>query len=299
MKLLIAGAGGQLGCELVRQADPHEITLLTPPHDQMDITRYDQLKTRLAELHPDMVINAAAYTDVDGAESEPEKAFAVNATGSANLARICARQQIPLIHVSTDFVFDGTRQEPYRETDPTDPLGVYGQSKAAGEEKIRSALNEHIIIRTAWLYGIDGHNFVKTILRLAAEKPHIRVVNDQFGSPTCASDLADALLQVAARLKHRPNTNWGTYHYCGQGITTWFEFAENILAFAKSRIAMRTTRLEPITTAEWSTGAKRPAYSALDCSRIMADFGIHPKAWQLSLKITLDRILTKSPSHES
>lgn len=296
---MIAGANGQLGCELVRQADPREFALLTPPHSQMDITRYDQLKNRLAELRPDMVINAAAYTDVDGAESEAEKAFAVNATGPANLARLCAYHQIPLIHVSTDFVFDGSRQQPYRETDPAAPLGVYGQSKAAGEDKIRSTLNEHIIIRTAWLYGFHGHNFVKTILRLAGEKSHIRVVNDQFGSPTSASDLADALLQVAARLKNRRNANWGTYHYCGQGITTWFEFAEKILALAKSCISMRTTRLEPITTAEWPTSAKRPAYSALDCSRIRADFGIHPKAWQLSLKTTLDRILTKSPSHES
>ncbi len=299
MKLLIAGASGQLGCELVRQADPREFTLLAPLHSQMDITRYDQVKSQLAELHPDMVINAAAYTDVDGAESEAEKAFAVNATGPANLARLCAHHQIPLIQVSTDFVFDGGRQQPYRETDPAAPLGVYGQSKAAGEEKIRSTLNEHIIIRTAWLYGIDGHNFVKTMLRLAGEKSHIRVVNDQFGSPTSASDLADALLQVAARLKNRPNANWGTYHYCGQGITTWFEFAETILALAKSRISMHTTRLEPITTAEWPTSAKRPAYSALDCSRIRADFGIHPKAWQLSLKTTLDRIFAKSPSHES
>lgn len=296
---MIAGANGQLGCELVRQADPREFALLTPPHSQMDITRYDQLKNRLAELRPDMVINAAAYTDVDGAESEAEKAFAVNATGTANLARLCAYHQIPLIHVSTDFVFDGSRQQPYRETDPAAPLGVYGQSKAAGEDKIRSTLNEHIIIRTAWLYGFHGHNFVKTILRLAGEKSHIRVVNDQFGSPTSASDLADALLQVAARLKNRRDANWGTYHYCGQGITTWFEFAEKILVLAKSCISMRTTRLEPITTAEWPTSAKRPAYSALDCSRIRADFGIHPKAWQLSLKTTLDRILTKSPSHES
>ena len=296
---MIAGASGQLGCELVRQTDPREFTLLTPSHSQMDITRYDQLKNRLAELLPDMVINAAAYTDVDGAESEAEKAFAVNTMGPANLARLCAYHQIPLIHVSTDFVFDGSRQQPYRETDPTAPLGVYGQSKAAGEEKIRSTLNQHIIIRTAWLYGFHGHNFVKTILRLAGEKSHIRVVNDQFGSPTSASDLADALLQVAARLKNRRNANWGTYHYCGQGITTWFEFAEKILALAKSRISMRTTRLEQITTAEWPTSAKRPAYSALDCSRIRADFGIHPKAWQLSLKTTLDRILTKSPSHES
>lgn len=299
MKLLITGASGQLGCELVRQAHPHEFTLLTPPHNQMDVTRYDLMKSGLAKLRPDMIINAAAYTDVDGAESEAEKAFAVNTTGAANLARFCARSRIPLIHISTDFVFDGTRQRPYRETDPTAPLGVYGQSKAAGEEKIRTILNEHIIVRTAWLYGIDGHNFVKTILKLGCEKTHIKVINDQFGSPTSASDLADALLQVATRLKNGSNAYWGTYHYCGRGITTWYEFAENILALAKPRISIRTTRLEPIATDEWPASAHRPPYSALDCSRIRADFGIHPKAWQHSLKTTLDRILADPPGHES
>ena len=299
MKLLIIGASGQLGCELVRQANPHEFTLLTPSENQIDITRHDHVNNGLAQLRPDMIINAAAYTNVDGAESEAEKAFAVNATGAANLARLCARLQIPLIHVSTDFVFDGSRQLPYRETDPTAPLGVYGQSKAAGEEKIRSTLNEHIIVRTAWLYGIDGHNFVKTMLGLFREKTHIRVVNDQYGSPTSASDLADALLEVALRLKQEPNPAWGTYHYCGQGITTWYEFAEYIFKLAKSRTSLCTRHLEPITTADWPTSATRPPYSALDCSRISAEFGIYPKAWQLSLKTTLDRMFTEPPGRDS
>lgn len=299
MKVLIAGASGQLGCELVRQADLHEITLLTPPHHQMDITRYDRVENRLGKLLPDMVINAAAYTDVDGAESEVEKAFAVNAEGPANLARLCARFQIPLIHISTDFVFDGTQQQPYRETDPVAPLGVYGQSKALGEEKIRAILNEHLIIRTAWMYGIDGHNFVKTMLELAREKTQIRVISDQYGSPTSASDLAQALLLIAARLKNRSKVKWGTYHYCGRGITTWYEFAENILRLAKTHMSIRTTHLEPIATADWVASAKRPPFSALDCSRISANFAIQPKAWQLSLKTTLDRILTNPPVHES
>ena len=192
MKILIVGASGQLGCELVRQARHYDVTLQTPPHTQMDITQFDPVKNTLEKLRPDIVINAAAYTDVDRAETEAEKAYAVNATGPANLARFCARVRMPLMHVSTDFVFDGTQQHPYRETDPIAPLGRYGQSKALGEEKIRATLAEHIIVRTAWLYGIDGHNFVKTMLKLAKEKSQIRVVNDQYGSPTSASDLADA-----------------------------------------------------------------------------------------------------------
>ena len=299
MKLLITGASGQLGCEIVRQSHLHEFTLLTPPHHEMDITRDDQVESILKELRPDMVVNAAAYTNVDGAESEPDKAFAVNSTGPQNLARFCLGSQIPLIHVSTDFVFDGHRQRPYRETDPTAPLGTYGQSKAAGEEKIRSILQEHIIIRTAWLYGVEGHNFVKTMLGLFRAKKHIRVVNDQFGSPTSASDLAAALLEVATRLKAESNAHWGTYHYCGQGITTWHDFAAHILKLAKPHISVRTTQLEPITTADWPTRAKRPSYSALDCSRIRADFGIQPRAWQLGLKATLDLILSEPSGHAS
>jgi dTDP-4-dehydrorhamnose reductase len=265
----------------------------------MDLTRYSLVNNALTKLHPDIVINAAAYTNVDGAETEAEKAFAVNATGPANLARSCARHQIPLMHVSTDFVFDGTQQHPYRETDPIAPLGVYGQSKALGEEKIRIALAEHIIVRTAWLYGINGHNFVKTMLKLAQEKTQIKVVNDQYGSPTAASDLADALLQIAIRLHKNSKNDWGTYHYCGQGITTWYEFAENILALAKPHMSLRTKQIEPITTADWAASVKRPQFSALDCRRITAHFGIHPKPWRLSLKTTLDQILTEPPIHES
>ena len=294
MKVLIVGASGQLGCELVRQADPYDFTLLTPAHDQLDITRYNQVKSLLAQMRPGIVINAAAYTDVDGAESEAEKAFAVNAAGPANLARFCAQSQIPLIHVSTDFVFDGTQRRPYRESDPTAPLGIYGQSKAAGEEHIRSTLSEHIIIRTAWLYGIDGHNFVKTMLKLASEKTHIRVINDQYGSPTSASDLAEALLHIAGLLVHKSISNWGTYHYCGRGITTWYEFAENILRLAKRYLPICTAQLQPISTADWPSSAKRPSFSALDCSRISAHFGIHPRNWRLSLETTLARMLKKA-----
>ena len=215
------------------------------------------------------------------------------------LALCCARIHIPLIHVSTDFVFDGTGRRPYRETDPIGPLGVYGQSKARGEANIRAALSRHIIVRSAWLYGIDGHNFVKTMLKLAQEKPHIRVVNDQHGSPTSAVDLADALLKIATRLDDIKKDHWGTYHYCGQGITTWHEFAETILMLAKPHLPMRTSHIEGIPTAEWPTAAKRPQYSALDCSRISERFGVLTQPWQRSLKTALEQILKEASGHAS
>jgi dTDP-4-dehydrorhamnose reductase len=300
MKIILAGASGQLGCELVRQAQRFDICLQTPTHDQMDITRYEAVKTTLLKLRPDMVINAAAYTDVDRAETEAAKAFAVNAIGPENLARCCARIRIPLLHVSTDFVFDGNQQHPYRETDPVAPLGVYGQSKALGEEKIRTLLAEHILVRAAWLYGIDGRNFVKTILKLAREKTHLRVVNDQYGSPTSAADLADVLLKMATLLiKKSANDLWGTYHYCGQGITNWHEFAGTILTLAKPHLPLQAKHIAGITTADWPTSAKRPQYSALDCSRIKEHFGLHPRPWQHSLKETLERILAEPHGRES
>jgi dTDP-4-dehydrorhamnose reductase len=299
MKILLVGASGQLGSELVRCAHAYDVSLQTPPHIQMDITRFEPVEAALLQLRPDIVINAAAYTDVDGAESQSEKAFTVNAAGPENLARCCARIQIPLIHVSTDFVFDGSARRPYRETDSIAPLGVYGQSKARGEENIRAALAAHIIVRTAWLYGIDGHNFVKTMLKLAQEKPHIRVVNDQHGSPTSAADLADALLKIATRLDNRKKDLWGTYHYCGQGITTWHEFAETILMLAKPHLPMRTRHIAGIPAAEWPVAAKRPQYSALDCSRITERFGVLPQPWQRSLKKTLEQILKEPSGHES
>jgi dTDP-4-dehydrorhamnose reductase len=299
MKILLIGASGQLGSELVRCARGFDVSLQTPSHAQLDITRFEPVETALQKLGPDVAINAAAYSDVDGAESQSEKAFAINAVGPENLARCCARIQIPLIQVSTDFVFDGTAQRPYRETDPIAPLGVYGQSKAQGEENIRAALDAHIIVRTAWLYGIDGHNFVKTMLKLAQEKPRIRVVNDQYGSPTSATDLADALLKIATRLDKSKKALWGTYHYCGQGITTWHGFAETILMLAKPHLPLRTSHIEGIPTEEWPAAAKRPQYSALDCSRISERFGVQPQPWQRSLNTTLEQILKEPSAHES
>jgi dTDP-4-dehydrorhamnose reductase len=247
------------------------------------------------ELHqPTWVINAAAYTQVDKAESEESLAFAVNKTGSTNLAQICAKNEIPLFQVSTDYVFDGQKNAPYHESDPISPIGVYGRSKAAGETEIRSNLKEHIILRTSWLYGVHGQNFVKTMLKLAKTKEIIRVVSDQYGGPTSAGDLAKAILVMAVKWQRQSVMAWGTYHYCGQGIVSWYEFAEAIIELARRYMEVKTNRVEPITTADYPTKARRPAFSALDCNLIKKNFGINPKPWRESLKYMIQRLFERT-----
>jgi len=293
MKILITGAGGQLGRELINQGQLKGFSVQAPSEDDMDITDLEKIDRCMAFHQPEVVINAAAYTQVDKAESEAALAFAVNTTGSANLARMCAKNKIPLVHISTDYVFDGQKGRSYLETDAISPVGIYGRSKAEGEIEIRSHLKEHIILRTSWLYGIHGHNFAKTMLKLATTKPKIRVVADQYGSPTNAADLAQTILIISDRMQFNNDVDWGTYHYCGQGVISWYNFAEKIVGLARLYADVKTTRIEPITTADYPTRALRPIYSALDCSRIQKHFGINPKPWQKSLEITIKELLVR------
>ena len=293
MKILITGSGGQLGRELINQGQLKGFSVQAPSEDDMDITDLEKIDRCMAFHQPEVVINAAAYTQVDKAESEAALAFAVNTTGSANLARMCAKNKTPLVHISTDYVFDGQKGTSYLETDTISPVGVYGRSKAEGEIEIRSHLKEHIILRTSWLYGIHGHNFAKTMLKLATTKPKIRVVADQYGSPTNAADLAQTILIISDRMQFNNDVDWGTYHYCGQGVISWYNFAEKIVGLARLYADVKTTRIEPIATADYPTRALRPIYSALDCSRIQKHFGIDPKPWQKSLEITIKELLVR------
>jgi len=293
MRMLITGANGQLGRELVRQGRALNIALHAFKRQELDITQPNQVNTIVAKASPSLVVNAAGYTNVDKAEAEADLAFEVNKIAPAYLARCCADRNIALLHISSDYVFDGIKGKPYHETDPIAPLGIYGQSKAQGEVAIRSVLKNHIILRTSWLYGVYRHNFVKTMLGLGTQKKTIPVVADQFGSPTSAADLAAAVLTIAAKIGSAADPDWGTYHYCGNGVTSWHGFAKEVLQLASSYVPLQTKHIEAITTAEYPTPAKRPPYSALDCSRIKKVFGITPKPWQQSLKRTIDRIFSE------
>ncbi|MBW1758998.1 MAG: dTDP-4-dehydrorhamnose reductase [Deltaproteobacteria bacterium] len=291
MKILVTGSKGQLGWELIRKSSDFDFEILGTDRFQLDITRQNQIESFFTQFQPDLVINAAAYTNVDAAESDPKTAFAVNKTGPSNLAKVCEKYAVPLIHVSTDYVFDGQKGSPYLETDPVSPLGVYGKSKEEGENEIRLHIKAHVIIRTAWLYGAYGHNFVKTMLRLGREKNGIIVVDDQYGSPTSASDLAEAVLTISKQIQDGLDVKWGTYHYCGKGITTWHGFAEKIFETAKKYGPLKITNIKPVTTTEYPTQTKRPEFSALDCTLIEKNFSINPKPWEDSLKVVIDRVL--------
>jgi len=294
MKILVIGSNGQLGWELVRQSKQYGFETLGVDQPQLDITDPIQVEKFITNYHPALVINPAAYTQVDGAETEPDIAFSVNRDGAGNVAKACHLVRVPLFHISTDFVFNGDKVSPYNESDPVSPVNIYGRSKAEGEDVVRAQLTEHVIIRTAWLYGVHGNNFVKTMLNLGMKNKVIRVVADQYGSPTSASDLAEALWKITTRLLTDGKKAWGTYHYAGYGVTTWHQFSETIFEYAKQYQTFKIEHIDPITSTQFGSPAKRPRYSALDCSHIEKILGIKSKPWQESLARIINRLYTEN-----
>lgn len=286
MKLLVLGADGQVGTELRRAALPAGMTLVGVDRGGLDIT--DRAAVFAAVPGYDLVVNAAAYTAVDRAESDAEAAFRVNATAPGQIAAACREAGIPMIHISTDYVYDGTKAGPYVEDDVVNPLGVYGRSKAEGDAAVAAALAEHVILRTAWVYSAHGGNFVKTMLRLSAERPSLRVVADQHGSPTAAADIAGAIIAIAARIAAREG-QWGVFHFAGAGETTWHGFAEAIVA-----LAGRTVSVDAITTAEYPTPATRPANSRLACAKIAEAYGISARPWREALAEVVAELFDKT-----
>ncbi len=288
MRIIVIGAKGQVGWELTRRAPLLGHEVLAWDVAELDITDAAAVDRELAASGANVVINAAAYTAVDRAEQEPELALAVNRDGPAHLAAACNRLNIPLLHISTDYVYDGRKPGPYVEDDPVAPLGVYGRSKAEGDEAVRRLLPRHLILRVSWVFGIHGHNFVKTILRLAREREELRVVADQYGCPTYAGDIADTLLELARRTAEiDANGAWGTYHYCGEPATTWHGFASAIVEMARAREPLATRSVIAIATADYPLPSPRPVNSVLDCAKLAARFGIRPRLWRAGLDVVI------------
>jgi dTDP-4-dehydrorhamnose reductase len=282
--ILVIGRSGQVARALAQY--PGVVTAGRP---DADLANPETLAVALARHAPAAVVNAGAYTAVDAAEAERDGVFAINAAGAGHLARACARADVPLIHISTDYVFDGRATRPWREDDPVSPLSAYGASKAEGEREVRTAGGRHVILRTSWIYSETGRNFLTTMLRLGRERPELAIVDDQIGAPTYAADVAAAIARIIETAETGRDDIWGTYHFASAGSTTWFGFAAEIFAQAQA-LGRPVPKLKPITTAEYPTPARRPAYSVLDTARITRVFGIAPPDWREALGRCMARV---------
>ena len=291
-RLAVTGRAGQVVRALCERGQASGVTVMALGRPDLDLAQPDTVAAALRAATPDAVVNAAAYTAVDKAESEPGLALAVNGAGAAAVAQAAAELRVPILQLSTDYVFDGSAERPYREDDPVGPLGVYGRSKLAGEEAVAAAGADHAILRTAWVYSPFGANFVKTMLRVAATRPALSVVADQHGCPTAAHDIADAVLAVARNLVERPDepTLRGIFHMTGSGEATWAEFAEAIFAISGD-LGGPKAAVTPIRTADYPTPAKRPKNSRLDGSKLARVHGVTLPAWRTSLQACVSRLI--------
>ena len=293
LRLAVTGLKGQVVSALIARA-PKNVEIIALGRPQLELSRREAVMTSLRHAECDAIINAAAYTQVDKAEAEPEVAMAVNGLGTENVAQAAAALGVPLLHISTDYVFDGLLDRAYREIDPVNPQTAYGKSKLVGEEKVRATHKNHIILRTAWVYSPFSANFVKTMLRLGAERDEISVVSDQKGNPSSACDIADILISIAHRLVRDPSDELrGVFHMTGKGEANWAEFAEEILAIAEQR-NYRRVRVNRISSTEYPTAAQRPQNSRLDNSKLREIFGVELPEWRHSVYQCVDQLLRKS-----
>lgn len=283
-KFLITGANGQVGYCLTQQLQgKHEI--LAVDRDELDITDQSAVKQAVENFCPDVIINAAAHTAVDRAETEVELSEAINVKGPQYLSEAANSVGAAILHISTDYVFDGQRSGKYKESDTTDPQGVYGRTKLEGEQAVAASNDKFIVLRTAWVFGEHGNNFVKTMLRLAKTRDTLGVVADQIGGPTYAGDIARTLIQIAEKIINGEAVEYGVYHFTGEPYVSWCDFAKAIFAEAISQNVLEKAPLvNAITTADYPTPAKRPANSCLDLTKIQQVFGIQPSDWQTALK---------------
>jgi dTDP-4-dehydrorhamnose reductase len=296
LNILLFGTTGQLGREILRLSPQHDVNLRGYSSAEANFLNPDSLAQIIAAApHVDVVVNAAAYTAVDKAESEPVIAARVNGEAVGAIAGACAKRNARLIHVSTDYVYDGRKPTPYVEDDPAKPLGVYGRTKLLGEAAIRDSGAQHVILRTSWIYSPYGSNFVKTMLRVGRERPEVRVVNDQHGAPTSATELASAILAIANRMREPSAQELGTFHFAAAGETTWYGFAEAIFDMSRGWTE-KQPKVVAIPTSEYPLPAVRPMNSRLNCGKLRRVFGISPLDWQDGLKAVLSRLHEESTS---
>ena len=293
-RILVFGQTGQVACALSQAAPKSGIRLTNVPRSEADFSQPGSVAAALAGTpEVDVVVNAVAYTDVNRAESESNLAFRVNGESVGVLAKACAERGLPLIHLSTDYVFDGRKTTPSLENDPVAPLNVYGASKLDGEERLRASWSKHVILRTSWVYSAAGRNFVRTIFTLGYQRDELKVVQDQYGAPTSAKDIARAVLQVAGRLVEKRG-EYGIFHFTASGETSWYGLAQAIAAQTGFK-----GRVLPITSGEWPTPAQRPANSRLNCGKLRQVYGVEQIPWQLALAPVLKDLMAQSTRSES
>ncbi|WP_394142034.1 dTDP-4-dehydrorhamnose reductase [Vibrio chagasii] len=285
MRVLITGCNGQVGSCLTKQlAHDNNTEVLALDREHLDITNQDAVNTVITEFQPSVIINAAAHTAVDKAEEEVDLSYAINRDGPKYLAQAAQSVDAAILHISTDYVFEGNKAGEYAETDTTNPQGVYGKSKLAGEIAIAEECDKHIILRTAWVFGEHGNNFVKTMLRLGATRDALSIVGDQFGGPTYAGDIAKALIQIAKCINQDDTVEYGVYHFSGLPHVSWYEFADAIFDVAvQQKVLVNKLTLTSITTDQYPTPAKRPSNSRLSNEKIMTNFFIEASDWKVAL----------------
>lgn len=292
MRIAVTGREGQVARALAEMGPAAGVTVVPVGRPDLDLARSASVRPALEAARPDVIVNAAAYTAVDKAESEPDLALAINGAGAGLVAEAAAALGVPVLHLSTDYVFDGSCDRPYREDDPTGPLGVYGRSKLAGEQAVAAATPAHVILRTAWVYAPFGNNFVRTMLRLAETRDEVGVVADQWGCPTSALDIAATLIAVARRLEGGAGSPdlFGVFHMTGQGEAVWADVADAVFA-RSAALGGPTARVRRIATADYPTPARRPANSRLDGSRLAAAYGLTLPRWRVSVEACVDRLV--------
>ena len=288
MRILVTGKNGQVGRSLMLLGDSFGFSMIGMSSTELDVTNIKNVDAVVAQVKPDLVINASAYTAVDKAESDMQAAYAINETGPKLLAKACKKLDIPIFHISTDYVFDGQSDGVYSEDDLVNPVSVYGRSKLMGELAVRNVHSKHIILRTSWVFSEFGNNFVKTMIRVGSEKSELSVVGDQRGGPTSAMGIANALLAIAKKYSVDSEIDWGVYHFSGMPYVSWFEFAQEIFKQASEKKLIQTEpKLSEISSSEYPTPVKRPENSCLGMMKIETNFGLKPDAWKERLATVL------------